>query len=765
MLTSVVAITLAAGVRRAPAAETAPTTADPAAVDPTAVAIDAGQRFLLAQIDDTGKARGEYPAASPRYGGRTALCVYALLTTGLKPAQSPRLTRALQWLAQAKLKGTYPIAFRVCALAAQRGPVLVSKATRQRIAADAKWLVQAANQLGAYSHESAHGKHTEVYDNENSYLAALAVAAAAQSGASIPKRYWQAISQHWRSDQQPNGGWGYFVYRRKGKPYTNPYGAATAAGVATLMHCFQIVGQRDMVRCEAPPQHAAVQQGLDWLTQHAVMDRNPGKNREGYFFWLFTLQRLGALTGRRHLGKANWYRDGATILRRLQEDTGSFGVGDRIENTAYALLFLAQRQAPVFLSKLHYPGPWNTRPNDAAHLSRFLSHVYETPIGWQVVELPKKRLTTHGANGPALGRVIYLSGTSPFLKTLTKAQIQHLRHFVLCGGMILSEAACDSGDFSLDMHRLYQKLFPRYRLERLGKTAPPYAQAKPTNEPASLLGVSNGVRLLAVHAPRQLSLAMELGDNELTHPTFQAMANLYVYLTDYGETNLPRVSPPIPNASPQRGTLLRGKARTVRLARLTHKGNSDPEPQAWPTLARSLDRDHNVKLVLSKPMGITKLQAITWPIAHLTGTKAFTLTGTEKIHLQKYLADGGTLLADAAGGSEAFANAVETQILTPMGEWVFLPETSPIYQAPYALEKVRYRRNLATTLPPDERTRPRLRAVYQQQRPVILFSREDITAGLVGYPLAGLKGYTPRFAKQLASNLLLHLGGIKAASE
>ncbi|HHH75464.1 MAG TPA: hypothetical protein ENL03_00390, partial [Phycisphaerae bacterium] len=71
--------------------------------------------YLAAQIDKDGMCRGEYDDDDPKYGGKTALCAYALLSLGPDP-QAVALPKATKWLRQAKLTGTYPIALRACVL-------------------------------------------------------------------------------------------------------------------------------------------------------------------------------------------------------------------------------------------------------------------------------------------------------------------------------------------------------------------------------------------------------------------------------------------------------------------------------------------------------------------------------------------------------------------------------------------------------------------------------------------------------------------------
>ena len=155
----------------------------------------AGAAFLLKQIAKDGRVSGECDTANPRFGGRTALCAYALLSAGVNHKQ-PDLQRALRWLTAAKLHGTYAVAMRACALSAVKDSVVLPA-----LKADAAWLVRAAASNGAYTYTSCDGKGAPEYDNSNAQMAVLGVWAAARRGVEVPPEYWQLVEQYW-TDQQ-----------------------------------------------------------------------------------------------------------------------------------------------------------------------------------------------------------------------------------------------------------------------------------------------------------------------------------------------------------------------------------------------------------------------------------------------------------------------------------------------------------------------------------------------------------------------------------
>jgi len=56
-------------------------------------------------------------------------------------------------------------------------------------------------------------------------------------------------------------------------------------------------------------------------------------------------------------------------------------------------------------------------------------------------------------------------------------------------------------------------------------------------------------------------------------------------------------------------------------------------------------------------------------------------------------------------------------------------------------------------------TRPRLGAIIHKGRIAVVFSRDDLTVGLLGYPCWGLRGYSPESSFEIMRNLLLYASG------
>lgn len=96
-----------------------------------------------------------------------------------------------------------------------------------------------------------------------------------------------------------------------------------------------------------------IRDGLGWLAGHWNLEEDPGGGFP--FYYLYSVERVGALLGDRFIAGHDWYREGAEILLRRQLKEGAwpsdmgevnaFGAPD-VCATSFALLFLRRATAP-----------------------------------------------------------------------------------------------------------------------------------------------------------------------------------------------------------------------------------------------------------------------------------------------------------------------------------------------------------------------------------------------------------------------------------
>jgi hypothetical protein len=742
-------------------------------------AIDKAENFLLThrnkdgnweQIDKpkAGKeAELRTSTEGRQWGGLTALATYALLAGG-KDWRSPELTPAIDFLLHANIQGTYALG-----LDSQLAVFLPQERTREFVNRNVlmlgnglimppprtpaeKWPPEAgfygywtggpdgADQPRFDPNAAIVGRPqpADWYDRSNSQYAVLGMWALEQAGGRIPDQYWEIVDAAWRRSQAADGAW---AYRDDGDVLPS----MTAAGIATLFITQDYLLRRDWGKTNGSIRDASIERGLSWMDNH--IDEAIKSN----FYTLYGIERIGAASGRRFFGATDWYQLGAEFLISRQKEDGSWE-GDRgaIPDTCFGLLFLSRGRAPLLMEKLEYQADarngqadvWNERPRDVANLATWIGRQQESFYNWQVVNLELRPEQLHDAP------ILYISGSRAL--NFDSGQKQTLRRFVEQGGLILGNADGGEPAFANTFMKLGRELFPKYAF----KEPPPndliwreqFAkwQLKPR-----LMELGNGVRKLmllipTVDAGRAWQTLRDPKSKKHDEPLLELGANIFLYATDKrneitrGDTYLVREDAAIK------------ATRTIRLARLKLGDNPDPEPGGWPRMAAIMHNRFKIDLDVKS---VRPSDLAGFKIAHLTGTGALTLSPQEREAVSRFVKTGGTLIVDAAGGDTVFADSAQSELETIFGPGSLkrLPPDSSVYsQKEIPITQIGWRRYALDHV--ADRKHPQLVAVTLGNRIAVFFSRQDLSAGLVGQNVDGIVGYDPKTAADLMASMLLY---------
>ncbi len=299
------------------------------------LAIDRGVEALMKWQELDGSwadSVGAFPS------GMTGLALYTLEKSGVKK-DHPSIQRGVAYLlAQPPPERTYSASTSVLALCAI-DPVKY----HDRIAALVERLIS-WQRLGGYAYPDG------AQDLSNTQYAAMALRAASIAGFKIPQKVWDGLIK-WTLDRQENVKG---AYEGAGYRYNEGHdatGSMTAAGLSVLL-----IG---MDRSGKKPNAAVVakNKGIDWIAENFSVEKNPhprfhpGPNGGGdpeaghLHYFLYGLERVGALEGISKFGDHDWYREGAEWLLKHQDGNGSWE--NNQPNTCFALLFLARATAPV----------------------------------------------------------------------------------------------------------------------------------------------------------------------------------------------------------------------------------------------------------------------------------------------------------------------------------------------------------------------------------------------------------------------------------
>lgn len=757
-------------------------TGQPLAAQPQAARVTASQvensieqavRFLLAnQLDDGGWP--EYSATYP--DGVAALVTLALLNGGVDPAQ-PKLSKALQYLSGRELHKTYTVALQTMALCAANPNKYANQIRR-----NAEWLSRAQLGNGGWSYDANLGGGG---DPSNSQFALLALHEAQRSGvANFPADTWRTVfgraQQYWEGLQNRDGS---FPYESRG----TGRGSMTCAGIASLV----IVGAQldglqpkaldSVICCGADStSEERIELGLKWLGDNFQVRSNPG--HPGYhLYYIYALERVGRLTGKRFIGEADWYRQGSEVLVRLQNPaTGSVAgkgntyQGNEYSETAFALLFLSKGKRQTVVNRLQYglDGDWRKHPAAIQHLTTYTEQAWKRDLTWQNIDL-RKATVEDLLESP----VLFISGSHT--PVITPAEKRLLKEYVEQNGFIFAEAnhgnGCDGKAFEDFFRSLVVELFDQ-PLEKLSPDHPIWfaeSRVSPSDLPpgAWLYGVQTCCRLGVVYSPISLSCRWELNLPYGAKPNFsEAVQKDLDTATKIGINVLSYAT----------GKELKQKLDTVTvledvisglptdrgvfvLPKLRHNAGSDDAPRAIPNLIQWLDKENPFQLSSEKRLiGISEDDLKNYPVVFMHGRGELQLSEPERQALRAYLENGGFLFADAICADEVFAESFRREMQLVLGEQLtYLPDSHPLLTPEYYGFDIRR----VDVIDPDQtgdrivsaqrRIAPRLQAGRVANRISVIFSPLDLSCALESRHSLQCRGYVREDAARIGINVIM----------
>jgi hypothetical protein len=339
-------------------------------------AIDRGVERLLALQNRDGSWGCDLlePVAHfDRRNSETGLVVYTLRKCRVS-ADHPALQRAALFLEGGFPTHNYSISTQLLALDAlgseERWKERIERLTEallgNRIKNEGSW---------------GYPDHPSVYvDLSNTQYAALGLRAAAHSGVKIPKDVWiglvEGVLKYQQSPTEVEvradagksstgkrelAGFGYMPGERE-----SPTASMTAAGISILGIAKEGLG-RDLSPPIARAAERAQRMGLAWLEREYSVEGNPHGAAAWHYYWLYGLERVGALMQIERIGEHDWYREGAARLVREQKPDGEWRTGGPVDwpaeplptaNTCFALLFLTKATAPSSGSDIGVQDTW-----------------------------------------------------------------------------------------------------------------------------------------------------------------------------------------------------------------------------------------------------------------------------------------------------------------------------------------------------------------------------------------------------------------------
>lgn len=476
------------------------------------------------------------------------------------------------------------------------------------------------------------------------------------------------------------------------------------------------------------------------------------------FAMMWVLSQYVRQTGRHAVGETTWRQATDDRLARAQNADGSWPADgldktlapqSKLSATAFAVIMLAENQSRVGVAKFVTSAERDAgavQGRDADFFAQWLGKLCcEYPMDWWLLDAQSPAPLWHDA------RVLFIAADDN--TAFSAADIAAIKAFVRDGGLVVSAEAEGSRKIGAAIERIMRQVVEnKYEprpLPQKHTIVSGDGGFEAIKTPPSIVSVSNGVRELWVHTSADLATPMAKHQANKRDQLI-VLANAWRYAV--GPT-LPGTRRAVLNVAPANG-------EDFMLARLAYAGNADPEPMAFRRFAAKLQSEKVLRLGVAD-VKIGDLQVKKTPVAHMTGTASFTLNETERAALRAYLADGGTLLIDSAGGSKAFSESV-TALCGELFKELPL-EAIPINESLFSgkiegterIESVDYRK-YAVTQGKKRSTAPALKGIRLNGRWAVIFSDDDLVSGLLDVQAWGIVGLTPESSQQLMQNLLLY---------
>ncbi len=733
--------------------------------------IQRGVRFLLQDQNAEGY-WNEFPG---QLGALPALVVLALLNCDVEP-DSPELRDALRKISQQKPTMTYSSSLIIMALA-QADPVRYRPQIRQH----AEFLVSIQTALGGWGYSGGTWQ-----DSSNAQFAILALHEAQLAGVPINREVWQRARNYWESAHDGRGG-GSFGYQPGRATAT---GSMTCAGVCSMVFIDENLEQAaatvrgDTVNCcqNAKPS-PMIEVGLDWLGKYFSVTRNPsqrggGAHASALYYYLYSLERTGRITGRRFIGTHDWYREGTKQLLSNQQLDGSWrnphdrSEGDPLIATSMALLFLSKGLRPILIGKYKHgdDASWDPHPLGIHLLTRFVEEAWTRKLNWQTIEAkvatPNDLLETP---------VLHITGDRRL--KLTFEQIANLKKYLDSGGFLFIEAqngfGCPSAKlFDQDVRELLSVLIPDSKLEVL---KPDHAvwtshfQIQPDQD-FPLLGIQSCCRTSVIYCAGPLTGFWQLKKPNMVdysdtvqkkiNYTVQVGTNILAFAT--GNELKDKLDRPKMDAADQQVRELVG--RRILVPKLRHRSGFDDAPMALANLLRRVSQDRGVQFSSQVEFADADLESLLdYPIVFVHGRGKISLNQEEREALRVHLERGGFVFGDAICGDKAFADSFreEMRSVLPAAQWEPVAREDWLLSERYGGYKIgqvqmRLPGAEAGQGPRSVTTDVKLEGMRVGERYRVIFSPYDISCALESGTSSSCFGYTTDDAARLGANILLY---------
>lgn len=717
-------------------------------------AIDRVKRFLWSRQHPDGHWQVPHYERNHHLPGgfTTAIIAYALLEGGDTPQNNPQMEKALDALMKMKANNTRFRSLRAMCLARVVAGETKDKKSKyyQQLADDLRWLLVGNGRVAFRGAWGENGPEP-LGDNMSGQFALAAMWESYLAQLELKKRIFTLAQANWIKTQQKDGGWAL-----DGDPRTSM--ATDVRMTAAALSCLYIC--RDALERGAGryPFQRNVDRAWDYLNKNFKPDFI------GNSYSAFCIQQLGMRSGRKYIGKYDWYDIALAKLAEPSPGGPSYrGYWGPLVRAAFELIFLARARIPLAVSKLEYgtDSGWNTYTRDLARFTDYARRQFERQLRWQIVKI------TGDIQSLLDAPVLLIEGDKEI--DLSEADWAKLREYTLRGGLLVFVPVGRNRKFVESVKTALPKLYekqraevpsssPYFTLQEQGDTSAIYQGYAKVERGAAKVpawAISDGSRMIAIVLGDDIAASWQKRDylrDQVNHPIG---LNLMMYGIG-GNYNLMRMRPIFDPPT--------GKPRHVaKVGWLKHDGNWHTQPYALDYLSQKTQVENRVRIAHAPLEGIDAKKLNDKHLIWVTGTDRFTLSAKQIEALRAYINQGGVLFFNAIGGSRQFKRSAEDAIDKLLaGKNASQRPVSPT--SPLLTGKAADFRGPKITDPKRssafimaERTSPDPLTVYSVGgRPVVILGPFGIHDTMDGHVAAEAVSYLPGSARSFGANIVLY---------
>ena len=727
-------------------------------------AIEKGIKYLIKQQQPDGAWKEKKHNHAQVPCGHSELALLTLIYTGEHPNRE-YVSNALEAIIARPLDYTYAIACRVMALSHVQNKLVGKKRDliRTALKRDVNWLVRTQGPKGGWGYTGMAGNRSssQYEDLSVTQLVILALREASLAGVEIPRRTWQRAQAKYFRMQQGKGSWSYIEGDKD-----EGYGSMTAAGLASIFITLDNLDVASGCPCRAGASGARnteidrrIDKALGWLEKNFDADKNPnGKARreDRVHYWQYSVERVGASAGYKYFGGHDWFKEIAGHLLKTQGGSGSWNgkYGDLV-STCFAVMFLYKGRGPILFNKLEFDGLWNNHRRDIYNLTSYISKNKEQFCHWQIVNLKAPVSELHDAP------ILFITPEAP--PPFDEKAKAKLRQFTDTGGTILFEASCGNANVRKWFHEFIAEVWPEWKLKPLGPDHPSFIDPYKLNKRPEILGLEDGLRTFLFYAGDDISCPWHMKAYASRGYLFNWGINLVAYATDAAPLRAKLAArEPEPDDRYTKRSVAAGSRKDLRVARVKHPGdwNVGVRYKGFDRVT-TYARDKAGLSVEAKESGVAPASLSGHDVAFLTGSKVFDMGAADVSALKAFVAKGGFLWCEAAGGALDFNGSLRK--LAQEAQWriTLLAKGHPLMSGRMGGPKgfdltsnVRFRR--ALKMARSGRPQAELHGIFAGDRLIGIYSPLDIVFSVTPYQACMCKGYQRPDAEAVATNILLY---------